>query len=86
MPGKVIASEEGDVHADSAHEGHVACGAVRDDFEARYIFDTGASRHTLNSKHVNEEERRNIRPLQKPYFVDTCNGPVWIDSYIEIQL
>ena len=35
---------------------------------------------------LTEEEKRNIRPLDKSIMVDTCNGPIVIDSYVELEL
>ena len=54
--------------------------------EDRYIFDTGASKHALNTSSLSEEEKKHIRPLPQAVVVDTCNGPIVIDSYIELQL
>ena len=49
-----------------------------------YIFDTGASNHSFNTSMLTGEEKRNIRPLDKSVMVDTCNGPIVIDSYVEL--
>ena len=51
-----------------------------------YLADTGASHHAINPNTLTEEEKRHIQPLPKPVMVDTCNGPIVIDSFIELEL
>ena len=50
------------------------------------LSDTGASNHSCNTRDLTEEQKRQIRPLEQPVVLDTANGPIVVDSYIEISL
>ena len=50
------------------------------------LSDTGASNHSCNTRDLTEEQKKHIRPLEQPVVLDTANGPIVVDSYIEIEL
>ena len=50
------------------------------------IADTGASEHIRNLDDLTDEEKMNIRPFENPIWAETANGPVRIDSFIDVQL
>ena len=49
------------------------------------LADTGASNHTCNLDMLTDEDKKRIRPMA-PVVLNTANGPMVCDSYIEIEL